>query len=56
MYYAKIEFRNLFVSIDRAARCLMNAYNDEIIKRDTVIIELLSGNFGIALAGMCKTR
>lgn len=57
-YYAKIEGSNLFGSVkDRAARCLMeNAYNDGIIKNDTVIIESSSGNFGIALAGMCKIK
>lgn len=57
-YYAKIEGSNLFGSVkDRAARYLMeNAYNDGIIKNDTVIIESSSGNFGIALAGMCKLK
>lgn len=57
-YYAKIEGSNLFGSVkDRAARYLMeNAYNDGIIKSDTVIIESSSGNFGIALAGMCKIK
>ena len=57
-YYAKIEGSNLFGSVkDRAARYLMeNAYNDGIIKNDTVIIESSSGNFGIALAGMCKIK
>lgn len=57
-YYAKIEGCNLFGSVkDRAARYLMeNAYNDGIIKNDTVIIESSSGNFGIALAGMCKIK
>lgn len=57
-YYAKIEGSNLFGSVkDRAARHLMeNAYNDGIIKSDTVIIESSSGNFGIALAGMCKIK
>jgi cysteine synthase A len=33
-----------------------NAYNDGIIKSDTVIIESSSGNFGIALAGMCRIK
>ncbi|MDE6231907.1 MAG: pyridoxal-phosphate dependent enzyme, partial [Lachnospiraceae bacterium] len=57
-YYAKIEGSNLFGSVkDRAARYLMeNAYNDGIIKSDTTIIESSSGNFGIALAGMCKIK
>lgn len=57
-YYAKIEGSNLFGSVkDRAARYLIeNAYNDGIIKSDTVIIESSSGNFGIALAGMCKIK
>lgn len=57
-YYAKIEGSNLFGSVkDRAAKYLMeNAYNDGIIKSDTVIIESSSGNFGIALAGMCKIK
>ena len=57
-YYAKMEGNNLFGSVkDRAARFLMeNAYKDEIIKKDTVIIESSSGNFGIALAGMCKIK
>lgn len=55
-YYVKIEGSNLFGSVkDRAARYVMeNAYNDGIIKSDTVIIESSSGNCGIALAGMCK--
>lgn len=57
-YYAKIEGNNLFGSVkDRAASYLMeNAYNDGIINNDTVIIESSSGNFGIALAGMCKIK
>lgn len=57
-YYAKIEGSNLFGSVkDRAARYLMeNAYNDGIIQSNTVIIESSSGNFGIALAGMCKIK
>lgn len=33
-----------------------NAYIDGKIKNDTVIIESSSGNFGIALAGMCKIK
>lgn len=57
-YYAKIEGNNLFGSIkDRAAKYLMeNAYKDGIIKKDTVIIESSSGNFGVALAGICKIK
>ena len=57
-YYAKIEGNNLFASVkDRVTRYVMeNAYNDGIIKSDTVIIELSSGNFGIALAGMCRIK
>lgn len=56
-YYAKIEGCNLFGSVkDRAAKYLMKrAYEDKIINKDTVIIESSSGNFGIALAGICKT-
>lgn len=57
-YFAKIEGNNLFGSVkDRAAKYLMEiAYNNEIINKDTVIIESSSGNFGIALAGMCKIK
>lgn len=57
-YYAKIEGSNLFGSVkDRAAKYLMeNAYSDGVIKKDTIIIESSSGNFGIALAGMCKIK
>lgn len=57
-YYAKIEGNNLFGSVkDRAAKFLMeHAYSDGIIKKDTTIIESSSGNFGIALAGMCKIK
>ena len=57
-YYAKMEGSNLFGSVkDRAAKYLMEkAYDDGIIKNDTVIIESSSGNFGIALAGMCKIK
>ena len=57
-YYAKIEGNNLFGSVkDRAARYLVeNAYNHGILKSDTVIIESSSGNFGIALAGMCRIK
>ena len=57
-YYAKIEGNNLFGSIkDRAAKYLMeNAYKDGIIKKDTVIIESSSGNFGVALAGIGKIK
>lgn len=57
-YYAKMEGSNLFESVkDRAAKYLIEkTYNDGIIKNDTVIIESSSGNFGIALAGMCKIK
>ncbi len=53
-----MEGSNLFGSVkDRAARFLIeNAYKDKIIKKDTVIIESSSGNFGIALAGMCRIK
>ena len=57
-YYAKVEGCNLFGSVkDRAAKHLIeNAYRDGVIDRDTMIIESSSGNFGIALAGMCKIK
>lgn len=57
-YYAKMEGSNLFGSVkDRAAKYLMEkTYDGGIIKNDTVIIESSSGNFGIALAGMCKIK
>mgnify|MGYP001028219295 FL=1 len=57
-YYAKIEGNNLFGSVkDRAAKYLVeNAYNDRKIEKNTTIIESSSGNFGIALAGMCKIK
>lgn len=53
-----MEGSNLFGSVkDRAAKYLMEkAYAEGIIKNDTVIIESSSGNFGIALAGMCKIK
>ena len=40
----------------RRGSSLENAYRDGVIDRDTVIIESSSGNFGIALAGMCKIK
>ena len=54
-YFAKIEGFNLFGSVkDRAAKYLLEqAYKDAIINNSTEIIESSSGNFGIALAGMC---
>lgn len=54
-YYAKMEGLNLFGSVkDRAAKYLLEqAYEDAVIDNHTEIIESSSGNFGIALAGMC---
>ncbi len=54
-YYAKLEGVNLFGSVkDRAAKYFLEqAYNDSVIDDATEIVESSSGNFGIALAGMC---
>jgi 2,3-diaminopropionate biosynthesis protein SbnA len=54
--YTKLEYENFFGSIkDRAAFFIMkNAILSGVIHSDTIIIESTSGNFGIALAGICK--
>jgi cysteine synthase A len=54
--YTKLEFQNLFGSIkDRPAFYIMQrAIADRIVDMDTTIIESTSGNFGIALAFICK--
>lgn len=54
--YAKLEYNNLMGSIkDRPAfYILKNAIANGLINNDSTIIESTSGNFGIALAGICK--
>jgi cysteine synthase A len=55
--YAKLEFQNLFGSIkDRPAYYILKkAIDNETINKDTIVIESTSGNFGIALAGICRS-
>ena len=55
--YAKLEFQNPFGSIkDRPAFYILNnAIKKEWITQNSVVIESTSGNFGIALAFICKT-
>jgi len=55
--YAKLEFQNLFGSIkDRPALfILQRALEKGLIDQDTIIIESTSGNFGLALAGICRS-
>ena len=54
--YAKLEGQNLFGSAkDRAAYYIINKLlTDGIINRNTEIVESSSGNFAIALAGVCN--
>lgn len=55
-YFAKLEGANPFGSMkDRAAAFVIRTlYNDGIIGANTEIVESSSGNFGIALAAVCK--
>ena len=54
--YAKLEQQNFFGSIkDRPAfYILKKAIEENLINEDSTVIESTSGNFGIALAGICK--
>lgn len=54
--FAKLEGQNLFGSAkDRAAYYIINKLlSDGIINNNTEIVESSSGNFAIALAGVCK--
>lgn len=54
--YTKLEYENFFGSIkDRAALFIMKkAILTGAIHPDNIVIESTSGNFGIALAGICK--
>jgi len=54
--YTKLEFQNLFGSIkDRPALFIIKqCLQDGIINKDTIVIESTSGNFGIALASICR--
>ncbi|MDO6428947.1 pyridoxal-phosphate dependent enzyme [Flavitalea sp. BT771] len=54
--FAKLEYMSFWGSIkDRAAyNILYNAIAEDLINEDTVIVESTSGNFGIALGGICK--
>ncbi|MGB8194270.1 MAG: pyridoxal-phosphate dependent enzyme [Chitinophagaceae bacterium] len=54
--YAKLEYTNFMGSIkDRPAfYILTNAIKDNLIDEDSVVVESTSGNFGIALAGICR--
>jgi len=54
--FTKLEFQNIFGSIkDRPALYIMKkAFEQELIDDDTTVVESTSGNFGIALAGICR--
>lgn len=54
--YAKLEFQNFMGSVkDRSAYYILkNAILNNQINKDTTVIESTSGNFGIALAAICK--
>lgn len=54
--YAKLEYANLMGSIkDRAAYFMMQkAVEEGLVSRKSVVVESTSGNFGIALAAICK--
>jgi 2,3-diaminopropionate biosynthesis protein SbnA len=54
--FAKMEYLNFMGSIkDRPAYFILrNAIARGLVGRDTTIIESTSGNFGIALAGICR--
>ena len=56
--FAKLEYFNPAGSIkDRAALCVIeNAEQNNLINKDTIIIEATSGNFGIGLALVCATK
>jgi 2,3-diaminopropionate biosynthesis protein SbnA len=55
--YVKLESHNIFGSIkDRPAYFIMrNAIRKGFVNQNTIVIESTSGNFGIALAGICNT-
>ncbi len=55
-FFAKLEYTNCMGSIkDRAAFYIMeNAIKSGLIRENTTIIESTSGNFGMALAAICK--
>lgn len=54
--YAKLEYTNLMGSIKDRAACyiLKNAISQGRIDESSVIVESTSGNFGVALAVLCK--
>jgi len=54
--YVKLESHNIFGSIkDRPAYFIMkNAIRKGFVNQNSIVIESTSGNFGIALAGICK--
>lgn len=55
--YTKLEYENCFGSIkDRPALYIIkNAILSGLINEESTIVESTSGNFGLALAGICKT-
>jgi cysteine synthase A len=55
--YTKFEYQNFFGSIkDRSAYFILKrALEKELIDPNTTVIESSSGNFAIALSGICKT-
>ncbi|WP_291584162.1 2,3-diaminopropionate biosynthesis protein SbnA [Clostridium sp. UBA6640] len=57
-FYAKLEGVNPTGSVkDRAAQYIINKVErEEMINKDTIIIESSSGNFGIALSAYCKSK
>jgi N-(2-amino-2-carboxyethyl)-L-glutamate synthase len=54
--YTKLEYENCFGSIkDRPALYILkNALLSGLINEESVVIESTSGNFGLALAGICR--
>src|ERR1043165_7148190 len=55
-FFAKLEYANFMGSIkDRPAFYIIeHALKQGEIDKDTIVIESTSGNFGVALAGICK--
>ncbi|MBW8687194.1 2,3-diaminopropionate biosynthesis protein SbnA [Chitinophaga rhizophila] len=54
--FAKLEFENFMGSVKDRSACyiLKSAIKKNLIRPETVVIESSSGNFGIALAAICR--
>jgi cysteine synthase A len=54
--FVKLEYQNIFGSIkDRAAlNIIKHAVKNDLIGKETTVIESTSGNFGVSLANICR--